>query len=86
LDLFQNLVCMSWKTENNKLVKEFEFENFLMALEFVNKVGKVAEEFGHHPEIWFTWGRVKISTTTHDAGDQVTQKDMDLSKLIDGIG
>ena len=74
-----------WEEENNKLTKDFQFKNFVLALEFVNKVGSVAEEISHHPEIWFTWGRVIISITTHDAENTVTKKDFELASRIDEL-
>jgi 4a-hydroxytetrahydrobiopterin dehydratase len=75
----------NWKNQNNKLTREFKFPNFLTALDFVNKVGATAEKIGHHPEIWFTWGKVIITTTTHDAGNIVTQKDVELATAINQL-
>jgi 4a-hydroxytetrahydrobiopterin dehydratase len=51
-----------------KLVKEYRFEDFAQAMVFVNKVGKVAEDHDHHPEITFTWGRATVRWWTHSAG------------------
>lgn len=51
--------------EDKKLVRMFKFKDFVEALAFVNKVGEVAEEQGHHPDIYFTWGRAKIELWTH---------------------
>jgi len=75
----------NWTVKNNKLTREFKFKDFKSTLEFVNKVGDVAEKFGHHPEIFFTWGKALISLTTHDQSDQITQKDTLLAKEIDLI-
>jgi 4a-hydroxytetrahydrobiopterin dehydratase len=72
-----------WLEENNKLKKTFIFENYLQALNFVNKISIDIEKLGHHPEIMLTWGRVEISTCTHDAGNIITDKDKELTKLID---
>ena len=47
------------------LIKEFKFKNFLESHNFVNKVGDIAEKEGHHPDIWFGWGYVKIKIFTH---------------------
>ena len=47
------------------LEKKFEFKNFLESQKFVNEVGKVSEEEGHHPDIIFGWGYAKINITTH---------------------
>jgi 4a-hydroxytetrahydrobiopterin dehydratase len=71
-----------WIEENNELKRSFEFSNYLEALEFVNNISQDIEKLGHHPVITLTWGRVNIQTTTHDAGNIVTTKDHELSKLI----
>ena len=73
-----------WNEENNALVKEFKFADFRAALEFVNKVGALAEEVNHHPDIELGWGKVKVKLTTHSAG-KVTDKDRELAAAIDGI-
>jgi len=76
----------NWTEINNKLQKEFQFENFLQALDFVNKVGKIAESSQHHPDIQIhSYNKVLIQTQTHDQGHIVTQKDHDLANLIDHI-
>lgn len=51
--------------EDKKLEKTFKFNNFTEALDFTNKVGNIAEEEGHHPNISLGWGYVKISLYTH---------------------
>lgn len=76
---------MSWLENENRLEQEFKFKDFKTALEFVNKVGLIAEKIGHHPEIYLTWGYVKITTTTHDKGNIITKKDLQLIHGIDGI-
>ena len=51
--------------DEHHLEKTFKFKNFKLALDFVNKVGELAEEIGHHPDIDFGWGRAKITLWTH---------------------
>ncbi len=49
-----------------QLLREFRFENFKDVLEFVNKVAKVAEKEGHHPDIYIhDWNKVRFTLTTH---------------------
>lgn len=48
-----------------QLEREFDFKNFAQALEFTNKVGKLAEEQDHHPEIITEWGKVTVTFWTH---------------------
>lgn len=73
-----------WDKQDNKLVKEFKFDDFKQALAFVNKVGELVEQAQHHPDIELGWGRVEISLTTHDEGG-VTDKDRTLAKIIDKL-
>lgn len=77
---------MEWINENNKLTKTFTFNNFKEAVSFVDKVAQLAEEANHHPDIEiFSYKNVKVKLSTHDEGDKVTEKDIDLSKEIDKI-
>lgn len=73
-----------WTEENSKLTQEFKFSDFKSALDFVNRVGGLAEALNHHPDIELGWGRVKVSLSTHDAGG-VTDKDHQLAEKIDGL-
>ncbi len=73
-----------WHEENNAIYKEFKFEDFKYALEFVNKVGALAEDMNHHPDVELGWGRVKVTLTTHSAG-KVTDKDKKLAEIIDKL-
>ncbi len=73
-----------WEAENDNLKKHFEFETFAEALAFVNKVGAIAEERDHHPDVLFGWGYAEFFLTTHDAGG-ITQKDFELAKAIEAI-
>jgi 4a-hydroxytetrahydrobiopterin dehydratase len=77
---------MSWKEENNKLKKEFEFDNFKKALSFTNKVGEIAERMQHHPDILLhDYNQVKIEVTTHDEGMKVTEKDHDFTEAVNKL-
>ncbi|HSX04338.1 MAG TPA: 4a-hydroxytetrahydrobiopterin dehydratase [Rhabdochlamydiaceae bacterium] len=55
-----------WKiVDEHHLEKEFTFKDFKEALAFTNKIGEVAEQEGHHPDIFLSWGKVKIQLWTH---------------------
>ena len=66
------------------LSKKFKFENFLKSQDFVNKVGKISEEEGHHPDIAFGWGYAEIKVTTH-AIRGLSENDFILAAKIDKI-
>ena len=76
----------NWNKKGDKLEKKFVFSDFREALSFVNKVGELAERLDHHPDICIkNYKEVVISTTTHSAGNKVTEKDRELSKAIDKL-
>ena len=64
--------------------KKFEFKNFLESQKFVNEVGRVSEDEGHHPDIMFGWGYAKINITTH-AIEGLSENDFILAAKIDKI-
>ncbi|HXU45273.1 MAG TPA: 4a-hydroxytetrahydrobiopterin dehydratase [Thermoanaerobaculia bacterium] len=64
------------------LEKEYAFPDFASALAFVNRVGAVAEEEGHHPDLYLTWGKVRISIWTHKI-DGLTESDFVLAAKAD---
>ncbi len=74
-----------WKEENNKLYKKFVFSNFNEAFSFMTGVALLAEKADHHPTWTNTWNTVEIWLSTHDAGNVVTKKDVDLASSIDAI-
>ena len=60
--------------DEHHLTKRYKFSNFLEALGFVNRVGGLAEEVNHHPEIRFSWGWVELIIYTHKI-DGLTESD-----------
>ena len=68
--------------DEHHLEKTYTFKNFKEALAFTNKVGAIAEEEGHHPDIYLAWGKVKITIWTHKI-DGLTESDFILAAKID---
>ena len=74
-----------WTESDNKLTREFKFNNFKDALLFINKVADISEKYNHHPEIYNVYNRVKLSLCTHDRGSIITDKDYNLAQKIDEL-
>lgn len=74
-----------WTYSDDKLHKEFTFDNFRDALAFIVRVGFEAEEQVHHPELFNVYNTVTVSLSTHDAGGKVTQKDIQLATSINQV-
>ena len=73
-----------WKydAEKDMLVMECEFKNFVKAMEFINRVAKIAESLDHHPDITvYGWNKVRIATMSHDL-NTITERDI---ALVDEI-
>ena len=73
----------SWAVvEQHHLSKRFEFRDFASALQFVNRIGELAEREGHHPDIHLAWGRVEIQIFTHKING-LSESDFILAARID---
>ncbi len=76
---------LDWKViEEHHILKSFKFKNFRMALEFVYKVGNLAEIEWHHPDINLSWGKVDIKLYTHKI-DGLSQNDFIMAAKIDEL-
>lgn len=76
----------AWKLSDDgkKIRRLFKFPDFAAALKFVNEVGRLAESEGHHPDIYFTWGKVEIELYTHAVGG-LSENDFILAAKIDAL-
>lgn len=66
------------------LERTFPFDDFRQALSFTNRVGELAEQQGHHPDIYLSWGKVGIKIWTHKV-DGLTESDFVLAAKIDRL-
>ncbi len=73
-----------WRREGDTIVKQYEFDDFLGSVEFVNALTGPAEEMGHHPDLVISWNRVTVSLSTHSEGG-ITDADFRLAAAIDGL-
>ncbi len=73
-----------WKQNGNAVERGFQFDNFVKAMEFVNRVAEAAEAVNHHPDILINYNKVTLTLVSHDAGG-VTQRDLDMAKRINEL-
>ena len=74
----------AWELKDGKIVKSFQFASFMDAIEFVNKVAKVAEKLDHHPIITINWKVARLSLKSFDI-DAITKRDINLAKEIEKL-
>ena len=74
----------NWALDSDTITKDFEFNTFKDALDFVNKVGEIAEKLSHHPDIVIGFNKVKLTLTTHSEGT-LTEQDFEVAKEIDSL-
>jgi len=80
-----NQLNNNWNLIDDRYIERlFKFKNFKDALEFVNEVGALAEEDGHHPDIELGWGRVKVTLVTHKIKG-LSRNDFILASKIDAL-
>ena len=74
-----------WKVvDDHHLEREWTFPDFAAALALVNRIGALAEEANHHPDIYLTWGKVRITLYSHDIGG-LSSRDFNLAARIDQL-
>lgn len=73
-----------WELKGDRIRKVFRFKDFKESMSFVNKVADLAEEEGHHPNIFVSWNRVTLTLTTHAIGG-LSENDFILAAKIDRI-
>jgi 4a-hydroxytetrahydrobiopterin dehydratase len=75
----------NWEVvDEHHITRTFPFPDFKQALDFVNRVGAVAEEQGHHPDIFLAWGKVGITLWTHKVNG-LTESDFIMAAKIDEL-
>jgi 4a-hydroxytetrahydrobiopterin dehydratase len=83
-DILVEQLSDGWAVTDGRLEKGFVFKDFRQGLEMVNAVGAIAEEQGHHPDIFLAWGKVKITLFTHRVGG-LTEADFVFAAKIDQL-
>jgi 4a-hydroxytetrahydrobiopterin dehydratase len=85
LDQMAEQLDNDWSVvEGHHLEKDFEFEDFRQALDFVNKIGELAEDIGHHPDIYLTYGEVGVTIWTHKI-DGLAEADFIFAAKVDSL-
>ena len=74
-----------WSLANNSIQKTFSFQTFASAIDFVNRVARLADAADHHPDIDIRYTRVTLTLSTHSAGG-LTNRDFDLAAEIERQG
>jgi 4a-hydroxytetrahydrobiopterin dehydratase len=70
--------------ENHHLRKVYRFKNFRQALDFINRIGELAEQIGHHPDLELAWGRVGVSIWTHKI-DGLSESDFIFAAKVEAL-
>ena len=85
LERLHSELANGWQlVDGHHLDKEFEFPDFRTALDFTNRVGELAETQNHHPDIYLTWGRVRVTIWTHKI-DGLTESDFVFAARTEGL-
>lgn len=74
-----------WREEYGYIEKKYFFELYITGAIFAMKVAELAQYADHHPDILITYKKVTVTTSTHDAGDTVTEKDLSLARQVNEL-
>ncbi len=75
----------AWSLANDEVFIHLEFENFVEAFGFISRVAILAEKQNHHPRLENVYNKVKLFLSTHDAGNKITTKDLELAEAIERL-
>ena len=75
---------VGWNVKNDKLHKEFQFDNFNQAFGFMTRAAMEIEKMNHHPEWFNVYNRITVDLTTHEAGG-ITNNDVNLAKILNSL-
>ena len=84
LKKLQKQLAGDWCIKQGKLRTEYEFKDFRGALKFTNKIGRLAEKLGHHPDVLLAWGKVGVTIFTHKING-LTESDFILAARIEKL-
>jgi 4a-hydroxytetrahydrobiopterin dehydratase len=73
-----------WEKYGNSLRREFKFDDFSGAVEFVNRLTPPADELNHHPDVFLSSGVARVSLISHSEHG-ITEKDFELAKKLDEL-
>lgn len=86
-DITQALADLpGWSREDDVLTKTYPFASYLAGVAFASAVGVVSEGLDHHPDLDIRWRKVTVRFSTHDAGNKITQKDVDAAAAVEALG
>ena len=73
-----------WSVKNDKLYKEFQFNDFNQAFGFMTRAAMEIERMNHHPEWFNVYNKITVELTTHDAGG-ITDNDVNLARILNSL-
>ena len=74
----------AWEKYGNTLRREWKFDDFSGAVDFVNRLTPIANEANHHPDVFISWGLARVSLITHSEHG-ITEKDFEVAKQLDEL-
>lgn len=75
-----------WEREGDTITKTFKADTYMAGLALAAAIGTACDVLGHHPDLYIGWKKVRVSFTTHDAGNKITLKDFEAVAKIAALG
>lgn len=76
-----------WIPDNDVAIsKTYNMPNYIAGVAFASAIAVLAEAYDHHPDITISYKKVTVRFSTHDAGNKITQKDVDVARAVEGLG
>lgn len=75
-----------WERDGDHITRTFKLDSYMAGLALAAAIGTVCEGMDHHPDLHIGWRRVRVSFTTHDAGNKLSAKDFDAAAKVNALG
>ncbi|MFQ3647780.1 MAG: 4a-hydroxytetrahydrobiopterin dehydratase [Anaerolineae bacterium] len=74
-----------WERTGDSITRTFKLPSYAAGLMFAAAVGALAEGYDHHPDLFIGYKTVRVTFSTHDAGNKISQKDIDIAAAINAL-
>lgn len=75
-----------WEREGDMISRTFKADSYMAGLALAAAIGTACDVLGHHPDLYIGWKKVKVSFTTHDAGNRLSAKDFAAVRKVNDLG
>jgi 4a-hydroxytetrahydrobiopterin dehydratase len=75
-----------WTREGDTISRTFKADTYMAGLALAAAIGTICDVVGHHPDLYIGWKKIRVSFTTHDAGNRLSARDFEAARKVNELG